>query len=60
MEPPDIHKARFIKEYMKHKEALKDAIEDAKVWITPGRCTLHFKATIEVFAVVVNAFFCSF
>ena len=49
MDPPDKHKARFIKEYMKHNEALKDSIEDAKVWITQGKCTLHFEATIEVF-----------
>ena len=48
MDSPDMHKARFIKEYIKHNEALKDAIEDAKVWITPGKCSLHFKATIEV------------
>ena len=40
--------AMFIKQSQKHTEAFKDAIEDAKVWITPGKRFLHFKATTEV------------
>ena len=47
-EAPNMQIAMFIKQSQKHTEAFKDAIEDAKVWITPGKCFLHFKATTEV------------
>ena len=40
--------AKFVKQNEKHNDALKEAVSDAKVWITPGERAIHFKAVVEV------------